>query len=98
MTDLEFFMHRVRDTGRGHNIGELRKAIYRIASTDDAQQFFRGEEIARSNIGYLLGYLNGEERRRKAAFWVSACGVRHPIFGSQAHRRSDDSGPPEVGG
>jgi len=41
------------------------------------------EQIARDNIGYLLGYLCGEEHTRKAKFWADACGAVHPIFGTK---------------
>jgi len=97
MTDLEFYLSECRDSGKGHTIGQFTDAVGRVQTVEDAARFFRGEvewlkgrddmtgdaeDIARQNIGYVIGYLGDSERKRVGTLFAEACGAYHPAFGS----------------
>jgi len=68
-------------TELGDTCGDLLAAVRACTSKEEAREFMSAlraeDQYADPNVGYLLGYLDREERA-KLEDW---CSVSHPIFG-----------------
>jgi hypothetical protein len=71
-------------------LGELLDAAVSVTTREEAQEFLAAykavNEHAAANIGYILGYLNPEERGRLYKLFEECS---HPVFGSSFGRGDD---------
>lgn len=76
------------------DIGQIIKLCLQCETKEDAGEVLRQYEkycdtpiIARSNLGYIFGYCNAEDRKKLYALFT----VNHPVFGAGFGRGSDPS-------
>ena len=66
-------------------VRDIIDAACALESKEEGQEFMQlyiedsGEDVARSNVGYITGYLDEETAKRIMDF----CSVTHPIFGDR---------------
>lgn len=76
------------------NMGQIVSLCLSCETKEDANELLRQYEkcfddtvVARSNLGYVFGYYDPEDRKKLYSLFI----VDHPIFGSGFGRGSDPS-------